>query len=78
MQKISRNAIKEATKGMWNNTRVVYGINVARVCWFTDNQYMIIENDETFKQVSERTFIPIQGFRTQGDMVEALYRIVSK
>ena len=62
---------------MFNNTRIVHGINIARVCWNDDNQYMIIENTDTFEEASKRDFTPILYFRTQNDLVEQLHKSIN-
>lgn len=42
-----------------------------------DNQYMIIENTDTFEEASKRDFTPILYFRTQNDLVEQLYKSIN-
>ena len=75
---ITKTQLTKDTAKMWNNTRIVHGINIARVCWFFDNQYMIIENTETFEDAAKREFTPILYFRTQRDLVDRLYKSINQ
>jgi len=77
MQKITKTQLIKDTAKMWNNTRIVHGINIARVCWNDYNQYMIIENTDTFEDASRRDFKPILYFRTQKELVDQLYKSIN-
>ena len=76
--RLTKTQLKKDTAKMWNNTRVVHGINIARVCWFEEKQYMIIEDNETFTDASNREFTPILYFRTQAELVDQLYTSLNK
>lgn len=71
---MTKTAIKEQLKGMWNETRIVNGVNIARVCWHELDQWKIIENGETFEDVTGDDFMPIDFFRTQQELIDVLTR----
>ena len=75
---MTKSAIKKELKGMWNSTRVVQGINIARVCWKDSMQYMVIENEETFEDASKDGFTPIDYFRTQEELVDKLFKVINR
>lgn len=77
-KKITKSAIKKELKGMWNDTRFVFGFKIARVCWNEKWQYMVIENEDTFEEASQSNFSPIDGFRTQEELINKLYRVINQ
>lgn len=74
---INKNQIKKELAGMRNNTKFIFGVNVARVCWNDDNQYMVIENEENFEDASAQGFTPIQAYRTQQELIDSLYKVLN-
>jgi len=75
---MTKKKISESLRGLWNNTVVIDGIKIARVCWHEDDSYKIIENEETFKDATQDEFIPITTYRTKKELVDALYRAINK
>lgn len=77
--KTTKKDILIEVKKLWNNTRVINGVNCARKVWNDDMPYMIIENTDTFDDdVSKRNFVPIMGFKYQKEFVDFLYKATVK
>ena len=65
----------ELTKGQYNTIRKVGTANIARVGWF-DYGWLIVEDGETFKEVGERTYTPIDRFHTREDLWRTYKNII--
>ena len=52
---------------MMNSIREVEGICIANVGWF-NKPWLIVERDKNFAEVSQRSYIPIDQFRTSDDL----------
>lgn len=75
--KVTKTQLIKEVRLAWNKTRIINGINIAVVGWHT-NQYKIIENDETFKDVTRTSdHQPIKDFYYQADLVNYLYKCIN-
>lgn len=59
---------KDLTR-MFNSVRSVNGINIAYVAW-KNKPWLIIENEETFEDAKQDTFIPILDFGTRSELIK--------
>lgn len=74
---MTKTAIKNELKGMWNQTKIISGINVARVCFKTE-QWMIVENEDTFEDCAKDDFSPILSYYYQEELVDKLYKSINQ
>lgn len=74
---MTKTQIKNELKGMWNTTKVIQGINVARVCWESE-QWMIVENEDTFEDCAKDNFLPILSYYYQQELVDKLYKSINQ
>jgi len=78
--KVTKTAILKELKGMWNNTKVIHGVNVAYVAWRQKQgefmSWMIIEDNETFEEAKQSDFTPIEHFHTQRELATAIYNVI--
>lgn len=77
MKKITKSAIIKELRGLWNTTKVIEGINVARVCWKSE-EWMIIENEDTFEDCAKDQFVPILSYYYQQELVNRLYKSINQ
>ena len=68
---MNKSQILKELRGLWNGTRMINGVKVARCNW-KNYPYMIIENDETFDDCKKDDFIPIKYFETSIDLANAI------
>lgn len=62
--------IKEL-KGFYNGVKVLNGVKIAHVGWSND-PWMVIENEETFEDAKADGFAPILSFRTRDELLTAI------
>lgn len=74
---MTKTAIKNELKGMWNQTKIISGINVARVC-FRSESWMIVENEDTFEDCAKDDFSPILSYYYQQELVDKLYKSINQ
>ena len=69
---MTKTSIRAEVKGMWNSTKTVEGVNLARVN-FRTNQWMIIGENDSFDDAAERDFQAVARFETQEELVSEVY-----
>ena len=66
-------ALKATTNlKFWNSTMFLNGVHIANVRWF-ENPWLIIPDNATFDQVSDREYTPIKEFHTRADLLNELF-----
>ena len=71
---MTKSKFRKETKGMMNSIREIEGICIANVGWF-NKPWLIVERGKNFAEVSERSYIPIDQFRTSDDLFEVVFKI---
>jgi len=70
--KLNKTNILEELKGLWNDTKIIGGIKIARVVWH-DNPYKVINKNTTFDNVAEREFKPLKTFYSQAELAKYIF-----
>jgi len=72
---MNKTEVKKAVKGLFNCSRKIGCVNVCNVAWL-NTPYMVIENDENFEDARKDNFAPIELYKTQGELINAIYKVL--
>lgn len=72
---MTKTAFKKAIKGMFNDTRHIEGVHIARVCWRRVS-WLIVENEDTWDDIRSDNFTPIEQYETGEDLYNAIYKTI--
>lgn len=72
---MTKKTFETLTKYQLNSIRVVGDMNIAMVGWLS-KPWMIVEDGETFDEIKERNYIPIDHFRTREDLYQNYKKLI--